>query len=77
FSDALLVLAGDLLINRVCGNLLEPRILGRGVGLSPLVVFLSLSFWGGLVGPVGMLLYVRLSILVKIALEQTTVVQSI
>lgn len=69
--ETLVVVAGYLLINLVLGNILEPRIMGRGLGLSTLVVFLSLIFWGWLLGPVGMLLSVPLTIVVKIALEQT------
>ncbi|WP_286808866.1 AI-2E family transporter [Leclercia sp. UBA2479] len=77
FYDALIVLSGYLLINLLFGNILEPRMMGRGLGLSTLVVFLSLIFWGWLLGPVGMLLSVPLTIMVKIALEQTAGGQSI
>lgn len=68
---AVLVAAGYLSINTVMGSIIEPRWLGRGLGLSTLVVFLSLMFWGWLLGPVGMLLSVPLTIIVKIALEST------
>lgn len=70
-ADAVLVTGGYLLLNLLIGNILDPRLMGRGLGLSTLVVFLSLIFWGWLLGPVGMLLSVPLTIVAKIALEQT------
>jgi AI-2 transport protein TqsA len=68
-GSALLTVLGFLVVNNVFGNFVEPRLMGKGLGLSPLVVFVSLVFWGWLLGPVGMVLSVPLTSLVKIALE--------
>ncbi|MCX4243777.1 AI-2E family transporter [Paraliomyxa miuraensis] len=65
-----LVGLGYLAINTVIGNLIEPQLLGRRLGLSPLVVFVSLVFWGWVWGPVGMVLSVPMTIAVRIALER-------
>ena len=59
-----------LAVNVIVGSILEPRFMGKGLNLSSLVVFLSLVFWGWVLGPVGMLLSVPLTITVKIALEK-------
>ena len=60
---------GFAAINVIFGNLLEPRLMGYGVGISPLVVFVGLVFWGWVFGPVGMLLSVPLTMTLKLALE--------
>lgn len=67
-GSALLVLAGYGVINFTLGNLVEPRIMGRALGLSPLVVFMSMVFWGWLWGPIGALLAVPLTMIIKIML---------
>ncbi|WP_075182862.1 AI-2E family transporter [Pantoea sp. 1.19] len=69
--DAALVGALFMAIHMLIGNMLEPRLMGRGLGLSTLVVFLSLIFWGALFGPVGMLLSVPLTSVAKILMETT------
>lgn len=60
---------GFVVVNVVLGNLIEPRVMGRGLGLSPLVVFCSMVFWGWVLGPVGMLLSVPLTMTARIALD--------
>lgn len=66
---ALLVALVYLAINMFLGNLLEPNLMGRRLRLSPLVVLLSLLFWGWVWGPVGMILSVPLTMVAKILLE--------
>ena len=66
---ALLVALGYLVVNTVIGSILEPRIMGRGLGISTLAVFISLLFWGWVLGTVGVFLSVPLTIALMIALE--------
>ena len=64
-----IVAAIYLAVGMAVGNVLEPRVLGRGLGLSSSMVLFSLVLWGWLLGPLGMLLAIPLTIAVKLALE--------
>ena len=68
-TTALLVAAGFLVINTAIGNVIEPRIMGKGLGISTLAVFIALLFWGWLFGTVGMFLAVPLTTALIIALD--------
>lgn len=70
-TGALWSLIGYAVINVVVGNLVEPRFMGRGLGISTLVVFISLVFWGWILGPVGMFLSVPLTMMIKISLDSS------
>lgn len=69
--EALLVAGGYAFVNIIIGNVIEPRFMGKGLGLSTLVIFISMAFWGWVLGPVGMLLSVPLTMTVKIALANS------
>ncbi|MDJ0906598.1 MAG: AI-2E family transporter [Woeseiaceae bacterium] len=68
-GEAMATAVGFVGINMVFGNIIEPRLMGFGVGVSPLVVFIGLFFWGWVFGPMGMLLSVPLTMTLKLALE--------
>jgi len=67
--DALLLSGAYLGINFVLGNIVEPRWMGRALGLSTFIAFLSLVVWGWVFGAAGMLLSVVLTMTLKIALD--------
>ena len=64
-APALWTVALYVVSNQILGNIVEPRIMGRGFGVSPAVVLLSVLFWGWVLGPVGMFFAVPLSLAVR------------
>ncbi len=63
-------LLGYIIVNVIVGNVIEPRMMGKEMGLSTLIVFLSLVFWGFILGTIGMFLAVPLTMTFKIILDQ-------
>jgi predicted PurR-regulated permease PerM len=68
-QKALIVLLGYILINGGVQNFIQPKIMGRGLKISPVVVFVGLFVWGYLLGGIGALLAVPLTILVLTIME--------
>ena len=72
FSGMLWTGISFLAVNTLMGNILEPKVMGSGLGLSTLVVFISLIVWGFVFGSIGMFLSVPLTMTIKIILEQNS-----
>ena len=68
-GSAVMATAGYMAVNLILGYVIEMRLMGLRLGLSTLVVFLSLIFWGSLLGPVGMVLCIPLTMTFKFACE--------
>jgi len=56
-------------LDTILGSFIEPRVMGKGLGLSPLLIFFSLLFWGWLWGIPGMILSVPLTAVIKIVCQ--------
>lgn len=68
---------GYVAINVIISNIIEPRYVGGKLGISPLIVLISLVFWGWVLGPAGMLLSVPLTMFAKMALESSSQTRSL
>ncbi len=70
-GPAVAATAGYMAVNFLLDNVIETKLMGRRLGLSTLVVFLSLIFWGSLLGPIGMVLCIPLTMTLKFACENS------
>ncbi len=70
FGGAIWTIIIFLAVNMLVGNMLEPKMMGKGLGLSTFVIFVSLLFWGFVLGSIGMFLSIPLTMAIKIILEQ-------
>lgn len=69
WPQAMLVVVTIVLINLMIENVVEPGYTGKRLQLSPTVVFLSFFFWGWLLGPVGALLSMPITVMLLLALQ--------
>jgi predicted PurR-regulated permease PerM len=73
WQRALVVLAGFLVLNFVVDNLIKPRFMQSGLDVPPLVGLLSLVIWAYLLGPIGAILALPLTIAVRRVLQDADV----
>ncbi len=74
---ALITVIMYFVINTIIGNILEPQLMGRNLGISPLFVFVAMIFWGYILGTIGMLIATPLIIMIKIILDSRPVTKDI
>jgi predicted PurR-regulated permease PerM len=65
----LLVIGAYLLINFVVNYTIYPRLMSQGVDLSMFIVLAAMIFWGWVLGPIGLILAVPVTAVIKISLE--------
>ncbi|MDR2730008.1 MAG: AI-2E family transporter [Treponema sp.] len=76
-APVILVIVFLLLVNIVIGNIMDPRIIGEHMGISPLVVLFSLVVWGWIWGFIGMIVAVPMMVIIKIICENIPVLEPV
>lgn len=77
WGSPLFILLFMTAVNMILGNILEPRIEGKNLGISPFAILVSLSLWGYIWGFIGMILAVPLTVIIKIICENIDYLHSI
>jgi predicted PurR-regulated permease PerM len=65
WTKALVVVVGFIVINNLCDNVLKPKLMKQGLDISILLIFLSLMFWSWVLGSIGMILAIPLTLVIK------------
>lgn len=68
-AKPIFILIAMIMINLVLGNIVEPRVEGKNLDLSPFIILVSLSIWGYLWGFIGMIFAVPMTVIIKIVCE--------
>jgi len=74
---ALITAVVYFVLNTIIGNVIEPQLMGRNLGISPLIVFISMIFFGYILGPIGMLIATPLTIVLKIILDSQPITRNL
>jgi AI-2 transport protein TqsA len=70
FGLRLVLVGASLMVMQfIMGNVIEPHVMGKSLNLSPIIILLSLIFWGWLWGVIGMFLAVPITSALKIIME--------
>jgi predicted PurR-regulated permease PerM len=75
--SSLITIICYFVINTIIGNIVEPQLMGRNLGISPLIVFIAMIFFGYILGPIGMLIATPLTIVLKIILDSREVTRNL
>ena len=76
-GPVIIIIAIVLAVNIILGNILDPKIIGDHVGISPLMIMVSLLIWGWIWGFVGMLLAVPMTVIIKIVCENIPIMEPV
>ncbi len=66
---AIIIIVGYIIINGGVQNIIQPKLMGDRLNISPVVVFISVFFWGYLLGGIGVLLCIPLTLIIIMILE--------
>ena len=76
-APIIIIIAIILVVNLVLCNILDPKIIGDHVGISPLIILVSLSIWGYIWGFAGMVLAVPMTVIIKIICENIPIMEPV